>query len=146
MDCFASLAMTWKRHRARLIRPHAHRCRLRRQRLAELALLGARDRAAVGRDFAGGKLPGFDLHTGAPDHFFDGKGLGFVIERALDADIPIVIAVSRQSFADWIKFAGGMSVKLACDRHALDAWWRNVSLRTTARIAPDHTTVCEAFK
>ena len=76
----------------------------------------------------------------------DGKGLGFVIERALDADIPVVIAVSHQSFADWIKFAGGMSVKLACDRHALDAWWRNVSLRTAARIAPDHTTVCEAFK
>ncbi|WP_298281445.1 DUF2478 domain-containing protein [uncultured Bradyrhizobium sp.] len=76
----------------------------------------------------------------------DGKGLGFLIERALDADIPVVIAVSRASFADWIKFAGGMSVKLACDRHALDAWWRNVSLRTAARIAPDHTTVCEAFK
>ena len=76
----------------------------------------------------------------------DGKGLGFVIERALDADIPVVMAGSRQSFADGIKFAGGMSVKLACDRHALDAWWRNVSLRTAARIAPDHTTVCEAFK
>lgn len=76
----------------------------------------------------------------------DGKGLGFLIERALDADIPVVIAVSRASFADWIKFAGGMSVKLACDRHALDAWWRNVSLRTTAQIAPDHTTVCEVFK
>ncbi|MCC8963447.1 DUF2478 domain-containing protein [Bradyrhizobium sp. Pear76] len=76
----------------------------------------------------------------------DGKGLGFVIERALDADIPVVIAVSRQSFADWIEFAGGMSVKLACDRHALDAWWRNVSLRTAARVAPDHITVCEAFK
>ncbi|MBR1162775.1 DUF2478 domain-containing protein [Bradyrhizobium elkanii] len=76
----------------------------------------------------------------------DGKGLGFLIERALGADIPVVIAVSRASFADWIKFAGGMSVKLACDRHALDAWWRNVSLRAAARIAPDHVTVCEAFK
>lgn len=76
----------------------------------------------------------------------DGKGLGFVIERALGADIPVVIAVSRASFADWIKFAGGMSVRLACDRHALDAWWRSVSLRAAARTAPDHTTVCEAFK
>ncbi|WP_338691955.1 DUF2478 domain-containing protein [Bradyrhizobium sp. 26S5] len=76
----------------------------------------------------------------------DGKGLGFLIERALDADIPVVIAVSRSSFADWVKFARGMSVKLACDRHALDAWWRNVSLRTAARVAPDHITVCEAFK
>ncbi|MGY2811489.1 DUF2478 domain-containing protein [Bradyrhizobium sp. USDA 4506] len=76
----------------------------------------------------------------------DGKGLGFVIERALGADIPVVIAVSRTSFADWIKFAGGMSVKLACDRHALDAWWHSVSLRAAARTAPDHVTVCEAFK
>ncbi|MGY3487434.1 hypothetical protein ACVW1C_005317 [Bradyrhizobium sp. USDA 4011] len=69
-----------------------------------------------------------------------------MIERALDADIPVVIAVSRRSFADWIRFAGGMSVKLACDHHALDAGWRSVSLRITARIAPDHTTVCEASK
>jgi hypothetical protein len=69
----------------------------------------------------------------------DGKGLAFLIERALDADIPVVIAVSAKSFPDWIKFADGMSVKLACDRAALDAWWRKVSLRNTATIAPDHT-------
>ncbi|KJC58210.1 hypothetical protein UP10_24915 [Bradyrhizobium sp. LTSPM299] len=76
----------------------------------------------------------------------DGKGLAYLIERALDADIPVVIAVSRKSFADWITFAGGMSVKLACDRHALDAWWRRVSLRNAAQITPDHVTVCEVFK
>ena len=40
----------------------------------------------------------------------DGRGLAYLIERALDADIPVVIAVSRKSFADWISFAGGMSV------------------------------------
>jgi hypothetical protein len=76
----------------------------------------------------------------------DGKGLAFLIDRALDADIAVVIAVSSKSFADWIKFSGGMSVKLACDRTALDAWWRKVSLRDTAAIAPDHTSVCEALK
>jgi nucleoside-triphosphatase THEP1 len=76
----------------------------------------------------------------------DGKGLSYLIERALDADIPVVIAVSRKSFADWIKFAGGMSVKLACDRHALEAWWRSVSLRNATQIASDHVTVCEVFK
>ncbi|WP_139480771.1 DUF2478 domain-containing protein [Bradyrhizobium ivorense] len=64
-------------------------------------------------------------------------------DRALDADIPVVIAVSRQSFADWITFAGGMSVKLACDRSVLDAWWRGVALRAARPIAPNHTTVCE---
>jgi hypothetical protein len=57
----------------------------------------------------------------------DGKGLAYLIERALSADIPVVIAVPAHRFADWIRFAGGMSVKLRCDRDALDAWWNSVS-------------------
>ncbi len=62
----------------------------------------------------------------------EGKGLAYLIERALDADIPVVIAVSSHRFADWIKFASGMSVKLACNRASLDAWWRAVSGATPA--------------
>lgn len=62
----------------------------------------------------------------------DGKGLGHLVERALAADIPVVIAVSDHRFADWIKLAGGMSVKLACNRYALEAWWRTVSRRFPA--------------
>jgi nucleoside-triphosphatase THEP1 len=61
----------------------------------------------------------------------DGKGLTHLIDRAFDAGLPVVIAVSREHFADWIKFAEGMTVKLACDRHALDVWWRGVSTRTS---------------
>jgi hypothetical protein len=76
----------------------------------------------------------------------DGKGLIYLIERALDADIPVVIAVSPKSFADWVKFSGGMSVKLACDRGALEAWWRNLSLGNNAAKPADHTSVCEALK
>jgi nucleoside-triphosphatase THEP1 len=76
----------------------------------------------------------------------DGKGLAYLIERALKSDIPVVIAVSGQSFAEWIKFAGGMSVKLACDRDALDAWWRDVSMRTAKAIGPNRPTVCEVLK
>jgi Protein of unknown function (DUF2478) len=77
----------------------------------------------------------------------DGKGLAYLIERALGADVPVVIAVSAKSFADWIKFAGGMSVKLACDRHALDVWWSNVSLGGSPKAAgPGHQTVCEVLK
>ena len=76
----------------------------------------------------------------------DGKGLIYLIERALDAEIPVVIAVSAPSFADWVKFSGGMSVKLACDRGALEAWWRNVSLRGSPAKPADHTSVCEALK
>ena len=76
----------------------------------------------------------------------DGKGLSRVIERALDADIPVVIAVSSKSFADWIKFADGMSVKLACSREALDAWWSAVSARNGGLASRDQQTFCEAFK
>jgi hypothetical protein len=62
----------------------------------------------------------------------EGKGLSYLVERALSADIPVVIAVPSHRFADWIKFADGMSVKLRCDREALDAWWSAVSARNAA--------------
>jgi hypothetical protein len=74
----------------------------------------------------------------------DGKGLGYLIERALNADIPVVIAVADNRFSDWVKFADGMSVKLPCDRRALDAWW--LSTRAPTAIAPDRPTVCELLK
>jgi hypothetical protein len=35
-----------------------------------------------------------------------------VHELTLDVDIPVVMAVGENHFADWIKFAGGMSVKI----------------------------------
>jgi len=57
----------------------------------------------------------------------EGKGLSYLIRRAFDANIPVVIAVSQHRFNDWIKFVGGMSVKLPCDRDALDTWWQKVS-------------------
>jgi hypothetical protein len=64
----------------------------------------------------------------------NGKGLTYLIERALDQDIPVVIAVSSRRFEDWIEFVGGMSVKLACERHALEVWWRNASRRVPGAI------------
>jgi nucleoside-triphosphatase THEP1 len=71
-----------------------------------------------------------------------GKGLGHLIEKALSADIPLVIAVGSHRFDDWIKFVGGMTVKLPCDRDALDSWWRAVSARQPKN-APGHDTFCE---
>jgi nucleoside-triphosphatase THEP1 len=67
----------------------------------------------------------------------DGQGLAYLIERALEADTPVVIAVSSDRVAEWIKFAGSMTVKLACDRHSLDSWWRNVSVRAPSAINED---------
>ena len=73
----------------------------------------------------------------------DGKGLGHLIERALDADIPVVIAVASDRFDDWIKFAGGMTVKLACEREALQQWWSTISLRGSEAMRGDGETVCD---
>src|SRR5882762_4948184 len=76
----------------------------------------------------------------------EGKGLAYLIERALSADIPGVIAVPAHRFADWIRFAGGMSVKLRCDRDALDAWWNSVSPQAGISVTQGHSNVCEVFK
>src|SRR4029077_13528888 len=67
----------------------------------------------------------------------DGQGLAYLIERALEADTPVVIAVSSHRLAEWIKFAGGTAANLACDRHSLDSWWRNVSSRVPSAINED---------
>jgi len=58
----------------------------------------------------------------------DGKGLGYLIERVLGAGTPVVIAVSNHRLADWITFAGE-TAQLACERAALDAWWRDLPAR-----------------
>ncbi len=76
----------------------------------------------------------------------EGKGLSYLVERALSADIPVVIAVPSHRFADWIKFAEGMSVKLHCDRESLSAWWGVVSTRNAGLIRQDHQSVCEVLK
>jgi len=76
----------------------------------------------------------------------EGKGLSYLVERALSADIPVVIAVPSHRFADWIKFADGMSVKLRCDREVLDAWWNAVSTRNAGLVRQDHRCVCEVLK
>jgi hypothetical protein len=76
----------------------------------------------------------------------DGKGLASLIERARDADIPVMIAVSSQHFADWNTFAGGMSAKLACDRSALETWWGNVSARRRGSIIQEPQATREVLK
>ncbi len=60
----------------------------------------------------------------------DGKGLGYLIERALEAGTPVVIAVSSHRLADWTPFAGETK-RLACEHSELDAWWRTVSARAS---------------
>ena len=56
----------------------------------------------------------------------DGKGLSYLIERALSAEIPVVIAVPLARLPDWNAFSDGMATHLSCDRAALQAWWQSV--------------------
>ena len=65
----------------------------------------------------------------------DGKGLSYLIERALSADTPVVIAVPLARLADWNAFSDGMATHLSCDLRSLEAWWHSVSAARTAEIA-----------
>ena len=62
----------------------------------------------------------------------------------LNLNHPVLMRSHR--FADWIRFADGMSVKLRCDREALEGWWSVVSTRNAGTIRQYRQTVCEAFK
>lgn len=104
--------------------------------------------AGIGRRLAGAIDEGADLlivnRFGKQE--LAGGGLSHLIERALNADIPVVVAVPRHRFANWIDFADGMSVKLPCDRESLGAWWDAVSARDGSAIRRDHSTFCEILK
>ncbi|MFT4277133.1 MAG: DUF2478 domain-containing protein [Rhodopseudomonas sp.] len=76
----------------------------------------------------------------------EGRGLLHLIVEALSADVPLVIAVPSHRFDAWIKFADGMSVRLRCERRALDQWWGKLHGRSFRRPAHPHVSVCEALK
>lgn len=57
----------------------------------------------------------------------EGKGLSYLIEQAMSAEIPVVIAVPDTRLTDWNAFSDGMATQLSCDRAALEAWWMAAS-------------------
>jgi Protein of unknown function (DUF2478) len=75
-----------------------------------------------------------------------GKGLWPLIERAAHADIPAIIAVPSHRFAEWIKFVDGMTVKLRCQRAALDDWWQGAAIRNPRRLGRQGDTMCGLLK
>jgi len=58
----------------------------------------------------------------------EGGGLVAEIGAAVAAGLPLVVGVPRRFTAAWDAFAGGMDVKLACDRAAVDGWWAQARL------------------
>ncbi|WP_376966954.1 DUF2478 domain-containing protein [Azospirillum sp. A26] len=73
----------------------------------------------------------------------NGSGLLDVLHLAMLREVPAVIAVPEALFPHWLELANGLTVRLPCDRAALDRWW--VSLW---RAAPGGRppTVCERDK
>jgi nucleoside-triphosphatase THEP1 len=74
----------------------------------------------------------------------EGKGLIDLIPQALEADIPVLIAVPEQRFPAWIRFSEGMNVRLACRREALDRWW--LAIAGPSRPRSGAGTFCEFLK
>jgi len=60
----------------------------------------------------------------------------------------VVIAVGEDHFDDLDQIAGGMSVKLRCDRDALDIWWNASPLasRSPDRSASDGLQDSQAIR
>ncbi|MGE0628511.1 MAG: DUF2478 domain-containing protein [Hyphomicrobiaceae bacterium] len=75
-----------------------------------------------------------------------GRGLRQEIVGAIEADIPVLIAVPETCFDTWIRFTGGMSVKLPCRRESLEAWWRSVSMACTGASGSAGSTFCSHAK
>jgi hypothetical protein len=115
--------------------PHGDGCRLDPDRLATLAMRLA---AAI--------EDGADLviinRFGRSEA--EGKGLIDLVPQALEADIPVLIAVPEQRFGAWLRFSEGMNVRLPCRREALDRWWLTVA--GTSRGRDGAATFCEFAK
>ena len=75
----------------------------------------------------------------------EAEGQGFIdlIRQAVSLDIPVLIAVPEHRFATWIKYSGGMNVRLPCRCAALDRWWRSLGRGQSGRKAD---TFCEIAK
>ncbi len=75
-----------------------------------------------------------------------GGGLTGLIGRALDCDIPVLIAVPERRFHTLIRFADGMNVRLPCRREALDRWWHSIAGTAARRNRAESRTFCEVTK
>jgi nucleoside-triphosphatase THEP1 len=78
----------------------------------------------------------------------EAAGAGFVeeIERAVAADVPVLIAVPHWRFRTWTRFCAGMAVKLACAREPIDTWWRAASRRSNSAASGSGATFCAIAK
>jgi hypothetical protein len=63
----------------------------------------------------------------------EGKGLLFLIEQALSASIPVLIAVPESHLDYWTEFSGGLGDRLTCDAAAVTRWWNSFAAPAVLR-------------
>jgi hypothetical protein len=117
--------------------PRAAGCRLDATRLAGVA-------TRVAGAIAGGSDLVIISRFGRMEA--QGGGLAGLITGAIDADIPVLIAVPEHRFAALVRFSNGMNVRLACRREALDRWWRSVAGPPSRRPRKGGGTFCGTWK
>jgi molybdate transport system ATP-binding protein len=60
-----------------------------------------------------------------------GHGLRSELAEAIVAGLPVLTAVPEKCFDAWRDFTGDLGTVLLCERHVVEQWWREVSLRRT---------------
>lgn len=58
-----------------------------------------------------------------------GEGLRDELAEAIAAGIPVLTAVPEKCLEEWKTFSGDIGTMLACDRKAVEGWWRELSAR-----------------
>lgn len=73
-----------------------------------------------------------------------GGGLLDVLAQAIARDVPVAIAVPEALFANWLRLAEGLAVRVRPDARSLEAWWRSLAKSPPATLARE--TFCERYK
>ena len=73
-----------------------------------------------------------------------GGGLFSLLRRALERELPIVIAVPEGLFPVWLACAGGLAVRVRPEADALETWWRSLGFGPSTR--RDGERACAAWK
>jgi hypothetical protein len=71
-----------------------------------------------------------------------GLGLMEVLNKAIDQDVPVLIAVPEALFRSWLNAVQGLAVKLT-GRDDLDRWWSSLQ---SAPAEAAHSNFCGSFK
>lgn len=73
-----------------------------------------------------------------------GEGLFSLLRRAVERELPTVIAVPEGLFSTWLACAGGLAVRVRPHDGALERWWRSLDFARAPRDARE--SACAAWK